>query len=84
MKRLLAVLLACLCLLPLSGCNESMSTAGEGSDGGDRFTKNPLIACTIITDEATGVQYLYAYYADGAGMTVLLDSDGKPFVRKVN
>lgn len=82
MKRLLAVLLACLCLLSLSSCNESMSTAGEGSNGGNRFTSKSLISCTIITDEATGVQYLYASGDKQAGLTVLLDSDGKPFVRK--
>ena len=84
MKRLLAVLLVCLCLLPMAGCNESMSSAGEGAEGGNRFTSKAMVSYTIITDEATGVQYLYVCGDKQAGLTVLLDSDGKPFVRKVN
>lgn len=84
MKRLIAVLFACLCALSLSSCNESMSTAGDGSDGGNRFTSKNFISCSIITDEATGVQYLYAWGDKQAGLTVLLDSDGRPFVRKLD
>lgn len=37
----------------------------------------------IITDTHTGVQYLLAIYPSfGAGLTVLLDAEGKPLVKK--
>ena len=84
MKKLIAILFACLCALPLSSCNESMSTAGEGIEGGNRFTSKAIVQCAVITDEATGVQYLYVWGDRKAGLTVLLDSDGKPFVRNVD
>ena len=38
------------------------------------------ISKTIITDTKTGVQYLYAIWGSGAGLTVLVDRDGKPLV----
>lgn len=34
----------------------------------------------IIRDKKTGVQYLYAFYGQGAGLTVLVDKDGKPLI----
>lgn len=34
----------------------------------------------ILLDRETGVQYLYRQTADGAGLTVLLDSQGKPVI----
>jgi len=37
----------------------------------------------IITDKETGVQYLLGMYATlGSGMTVLVDADGKPLLKK--
>ena len=34
----------------------------------------------IIVDTETGVQYLLAWWMNVAGLTVLLDSDGKPLL----
>ncbi|WP_125582001.1 DUF6440 family protein [Levilactobacillus cerevisiae] len=37
----------------------------------------------IITDKETGVQYLLGMYATlGSGMTVLVDAEGKPLLKK--
>jgi len=34
----------------------------------------------VLVDTMTGVQYLYAWCGSGAGITVLVDEDGKPLV----
>ena len=34
----------------------------------------------IIVDTTTGVQYLMAHWTNIGGLTVLLDSDGKPLL----
>ena len=34
----------------------------------------------IIVDKETGVNYLYHFEGYGAGLTVLLDSEGKPMI----
>ncbi len=34
----------------------------------------------ILQDQETGVQYLYCWGAGGAGLTPLLDRDGKPVI----
>lgn len=36
----------------------------------------------IITDQQTGVQYLFAWSGYAGGLTVLLDRDGKPMIDK--
>lgn len=37
----------------------------------------------VITDKETGVQYLLAIYPNmGSGLTVLVDADGKPLLKK--
>lgn len=37
----------------------------------------------VITDKETGVQYLLAIFPNvGSGLTVLLDKDGKPLLKK--
>jgi len=37
----------------------------------------------VVTDKETGVQYLLAIYPNvGSGLTVLLDKDGKPLLKK--
>lgn len=37
---------------------------------------------TIIVDTKTGVNYLFVRSGYGAGLTPLLDADGKPFVTR--
>ena len=34
----------------------------------------------VIIDEKTGVQYLFVKYSYGAGLTILVDADGKPLL----
>ena len=36
----------------------------------------------IITDSETGVQYLFVHWGNGAGLTLLVDKDGKPLMKK--
>lgn len=38
--------------------------------------------CYVITDEETGVQYLYAWGGAGGGLTPLLDENGQVIVKK--
>lgn len=38
----------------------------------------------IIVDQETGVNYIYVSEGYGAGLTVLLDKDGKPIVTPIN
>jgi len=47
---------------------------------GNSFT----VATRIIVDKATGVNYLFVLEGYGAGLTPLLDADGKPIVTKVD
>lgn len=39
-------------------------------------------ATTVIVDTETGVNYLFVKAGYGAGLTPLLDADGKPIVTK--
>lgn len=51
------------------------STPMEVTNGGNLVT--------ILTDKNTGVQYLLASAgAAGAGLTVLVDQEGKPLLKK--
>ena len=36
----------------------------------------------ILVDKETGVHYLYVFDGYGGGLTVLLDSEGKPVIRR--
>ncbi|WP_346889844.1 DUF6440 family protein [Clostridium sp. UBA1056] len=38
--------------------------------------------CKIVTDNEMGVNYLYASNGTSGGLTVLLDSDGRPIITK--
>ena len=39
-------------------------------------------SCYVITDEETGVQYLYAWGGAGGGLTPLLDENGQVVVKR--
>lgn len=41
-----------------------------------------LTDATIIVDKKTGVNYLFVRSGYGAGLTPLIDADGKPIVTK--
>lgn len=44
--------------------------------------ENLLTDATIIVDSKTGVNYLFVRSGYGAGLTPLLDAEGKPIVTK--
>jgi hypothetical protein len=50
----------------------------------DRFVlsdkKGVVEGTKIITDTKTGVQYLFAYWGNAGGLTLLVDKDGKPLI----
>lgn len=49
----------------------------------NRFTVEYLTMANVITDTETGVQYLLATFPSvGSGLTVLVDQDGKPLLKK--
>ena len=37
---------------------------------------------TILVDKETGVHYLFYHEGHAGGLTVLLDADGKPVIKK--
>ncbi|MGR3762928.1 DUF6440 family protein [Rossellomorea sp. NS-SX7] len=43
-----------------------------------------LSGCKVLVDKETGVQYLFSWYGEGAGITPLLDKEGKPIIRAIN
>lgn len=54
------------------------------SKADDRFEKiysqGKLSGVEILVDKQTGVNYIFAFNGYAGGMTVLLDSSGKPVV----
>lgn len=56
------------------------------SKSGERFEKTysqgSVNAIEIWVDKETGVNYIYRQSGYSGGMTVLLDSDGKPIITK--
>jgi hypothetical protein len=55
-----------------------------GKDSDKRFEiaykEGSLTGHKIIVDRVTGVNYLFSWDGQAAGLTVLLDSEGKPLV----
>ncbi len=51
------------------------------SIGGATNNKNVTVT-KIITDTSTGVQYLFAFEGFAGGLTLLVDTDGKPLIAK--
>jgi len=47
-----------------------------------RYTQGVMESYRIIVDTETGVNYLYVGNGSSGGLTVLLDSDGKPVITK--
>ena len=47
------------------------------------YTQGQLEGMEIWVDKQTGVNYLYHFAGYGAGLTPLLDRDGKPVVTPV-
>ena len=47
------------------------------------YSQGQLEGMEIWVDKETGVNYLFRYSGYGAGLTVLVDKDGKPLVTPV-
>ncbi|KEI00122.1 xylan 1,4-beta-xylosidase (plasmid) [Clostridium botulinum] len=45
-------------------------------------SQGTLESFKVIVDKETGVNYLYVSNGTSGGLTVLLDSDGKPIITK--
>lgn len=72
---LLAFALAVLLVLCTSGCAEQ-----EQETSYERFDKGPNTELGVVTDQKTGVQYLFVKKGYGAGVAVLVGADGKPLL----
>lgn len=46
------------------------------------FEQGTINRYKVIVDQETGINYLYASEGSGGGITVLLDSEGKPVITK--
>lgn len=70
------ILLATLLLLTCAGC-KSASATGPDRFTWETYTDNKATAGVyIITDNETGVRYLYVKLGYGGGLTVLQDAEG--------
>jgi len=79
MKKLAITVAAAFLILALCSCS------GEAREDGPlegRFEIETSIRATVITDTETGVQYLYFQRGHSGGLTVLVDADGKPLLKK--
>lgn len=47
------------------------------------YTQGTISSCEIWVDRETGVNYLFHYNGNAAGLTPLLDREGKPIVSTV-
>lgn len=60
--------------------------SGEKLDTGTPYKRDEfLLEAVVLRDKQTGVMYLWGKNGNGAGLTLLLDKDGKPMTTfKVN
>ena len=49
----------------------------------DKECKGLCTQASVIVDTMTGVNYLFVVYGNGAGLTPLIDENGKPIVTRV-
>ena len=85
MKRILAIiLLIIICCLTFLGCSRKNNVI-KTTELDDRFkiikdTNDGFGYCNIIVDTETGVMYLFRGAGYRGGLTVMVDSDGKPLI----
>lgn len=76
MRKLIIAALLVAFMTTLCGCARV-----DGATSGGRFGVNKHFNnIDVITDKETGVQYIMAMTSYGAGLTVLVDEDGKPMI----
>ena len=79
-KAVPLVVIAMLMLALLTGC-ENAALSDEQNPFKDRFaTLDVGSRVDVIVDTKTGVCYLYRAIGYGAGITVMLDTDGTPLL----
>lgn len=81
-KAIMAFALAV--VLSLSGCGTVTRTSNATlASEGARFESTRVSAVPfIVTDTETGVQYLFVSDGYDGGLTVLVDDEGRPLVKK--
>lgn len=66
---------------------KNLNLGGEIMKGAKRFevvsSEGAIESYRVIVDKETGVNYLYISNGTSGGLTVLLDSGGKPIITKV-
>ncbi len=48
------------------------------------YSQGSLKTFEIFVDKETGVNYIFRQCGNGAGLTVLMDKDGKPVITPLN
>lgn len=81
--RKVAIASALALSLLLAGCESAEASGGTVLRFDGAFLNITSVNARIITDNETGVQYLFVSdgYGQG-GLTVLVDVDGKPMIAK--
>lgn len=87
-KKILSILLMLsVASIFITGCSDTNKTNLQTSDAtyfidseDDRFMKIDSINGWIYVDKQTKVQYLFVKRANAGGLTILVDSDGKPLL----
>ena len=80
------VVALCGCTCGIAGCSERAAAQDEENEEQYRLvvsdqSNNALFtSMSIITDTETGCQYLFVYRSEAAGLTLLVDADGKPML----
>lgn len=84
MKKLISILL-CLCMIfALTGCGSSTEEEEENVIGKRlevvHSESHAPAHLSIVVDKETGVAYLWCGVGYKGGLTVMLDSEGKPLI----
>ena len=80
------VVALCGCTCGIAGCSERAAAQEEENEEqyrfviSDRSINSLFVSASIVTDTETGCQYLFVYYSGSAGLTPLVDADGKPML----
>lgn len=80
------VVALCGCTCGVAGCSERAAAQEEENEEQYRIVMSVLsdnatfASASIFTDTETGCQYLFVYYGESAGLTLLVDADGKPIL----
>lgn len=81
------VVALCGCTCGVAGCSERAAAQDEENEeqyrfvvASDQLFNSLFSSASIFTDTETGCQYLFVYRSGSAGLTLLVDADGKPML----